>query len=672
MKQDNNRKKMQEEKDESKKEQKNDPNKHHKMMIRDFRKRFIVSIILTIPVLVFSPLIQDILGYNISFDGIQYIMFGFSSIIYLYGGWPFLSGFKKEIKEKNPGMMTLIAVAISVAYIYSLSVVFGLEGRYFFWELATLIDVMLIGHWIEMKSVLGASRALEELIKIMPSEAHLLKDGKTIDVSVDELQRKDILLIKPGEKVPIDGIIIDGDSSFDESLITGESKLVSKSKGDNVIGGAINKEGSLKMEVSKVGKDTYLNQVVDMVQNAQNTKSKTQNLVDRAALILTIIAISIGIITFVVWLILGEDLAFALERTATVMVTTCPHALGLAIPLVIAQSTTYGATSGLLIRNRTEFEIARKITAIIFDKTGTLTKGEFGVTDIITFSDLPENEILSISASLEQKSEHPIAQGVLNSANEKSLDLEKVYDFKAIPGKGIEGKINDEKYTLVSQNYVKEMEISFNSAQVKKIKKQGKTIIFLLQEKKILGVMGLADVIRKESKDAKSKLKQMGIHTIMLTGDNKYVAKWVADEIGIDEVFAEVLPDGKVAKVKEIKEKYTVAMVGDGINDAPALATADVGIAIGTGTDVAVETADIILVRSNPQDVVDILTLSQNTYKKMVQNLFWATGYNLIAIPLAAGVLSGIGILLSPAIGALIMSLSTIIVALNAKLLKKP
>ncbi|TFG25043.1 MAG: copper-translocating P-type ATPase [Promethearchaeota archaeon] len=644
---------------------------HHRMMLKDFKKRFIVSVIVTIPILILSPLIQSFFGYKLEFLGSIYVLFILSSFVYLYGGFPFIKGMFKELKEKRPGMMTLIGIAISVAYIYSSIVVFGLQGEVFFWELATLIDIMLIGHWIEMRSVLGASRALEELVKIMPSEAHLMKDEEFVDVKVDELEVGNRVLVKPGEKIPIDGIVIEGETNVNQAMLTGESKPVPKTVNEEVIGGAINGEGSIVVEVKKTGKDTYLNQVVEMVREAQQAKSKTQDLANTAALVLTIIAVSVGLLTFIIWILSGQDLAFAIERTATVMVITCPHALGLAVPLVVARSTTYAATSGLLIRDRTAFESARNLEAIVFDKTGTLTQGNFGVTDVISLDNNYEIDLLTIAASLEVKSEHPIALGIVNSAKEKDIQFKNVDNFKAIPGKGIKGEIDNIEYKVISPGYLSELGINFNNTEVEKIKQQGKTIVYLLKNENLIGALALADIIREESKEAINRLKTMGIKCIMLTGDNRYVAKWVADELSLDDFIAEVLPHEKANKIKEVQQKYKVAMVGDGINDAPALAQADVGIAIGAGTDVAIETADIVLVRNDPRDVADILALSKNTYSKMFQNLLWATGYNSFAIPLAAGVLFGIGILLSPAMGAILMSLSTVIVAINARLLKK-
>lgn len=646
---------------------------HEGHTIEGFRKRFWISIAFTIPILILSPMIQHFLGLKeaLRFNGDVFVLFALSSFVFFYGGFPFLKGLTDELKKKLPGMMTLIALAISVAYFYSSAVVFGVKGEVFFWELATLIDIMLLGHWIEMKSVMGASKALEELAKLMPDEAHKIDDdGKVVDVPVSELKHKDRLLIKPGEKIPADGKIYEGKTSINEAMITGESKPVFKSEGDNVIGGSINGEGSIKIEVEKIGDETFLSQIVKLVKEAQESKSKTQNLANRAAFWLTIIAISAGAITMFVWLMFtGESFNFALARTVTVMVIACPHALGLAVPLVVAVSTALSARSGLLIRNRNAFEQSRNIQAIIFDKTGTLTKGEFGVTEIISFdNNYDEKEILKYAAAVESESEHPIAQGIVNSSKEKF----EVKDFISIPGKGAQGKVNGKDVKVVSPGYLDENNFELRDKdKIEKLSAQGKTVVFVLIDNKLIGAIALADIIRDESKEAIKQLKELGIKTLMLTGDNKQVAKWVADELGLDDYFAEVLPDEKAEKVKEVQSRgMIVAMTGDGVNDAPALAQADVGIAIGAGTDVAVETADIILVKSNPKDVVSLIKFAKATYNKMVQNLIWATGYNIIAIPLAAGVLYSEGIILSPALGAVLMSLSTIIVAVNARLLK--
>ncbi|MBE0539373.1 MAG: copper-translocating P-type ATPase [Ignavibacterium sp.] len=646
---------------------------HHGHMIEDFKRRFWVSLIITIPIIAISPMMHHFLGLedSLRFSGDMYVLFALSSVVYFYGGWPFLKGIYDEIKKHQPGMMTLIALAISVAYFYSSATVFGVKGEDFFWELATLIDIMLLGHWIEMKSIMGASKALEELAKLMPDTAHKIDDyGNVTDVPVSELMHEAKLLIKPGEKIPADGKIFEGKSSINESMLTGESKPVSKGEGDIVIVGSINGEGSLKIEVEKTGDETFLSQIVKMVQEAQESKSKTQDLANRAAFWLTIIAITSGALTMFVWLMFtGESFNFALSRTVTVMVITCPHALGLAVPLVVAVSTALSAKHGLLIRNRTAFEQARNIQAIIFDKTGTLTKGEFGITETISFDkNYDEKEILKYAAAVESESEHPIAQGIVKSSEDKY----ELKEFNSIPGKGAEGKVNDKDVKVVSPGYLEENKIELREKEkIDKLTSQGKTVVFILIENKLAGAIALADIIREESKEAIKQLKELGIKTMMLTGDNKQVAKWVADELGLDDYFAEVLPNKKAEKVKEVQSRgLVVAMTGDGVNDAPALAQADVGIAIGTGTDVAVETADIILVKSNPKDVVSLIKFAKATYRKMIQNLIWATGYNVIAIPLAAGVLYNYGIVLSPALGAVLMSASTIIVAINAKLLK--
>ncbi len=527
-----------------------------------------------------------------------------------------------------------------------------------------------------MRSIIGASRALEELVKIMPSVSHLKDNGEIVDVRVDQLKIGDKVLVKPGEKVPVDGTIVEGKSSVNESMLTGESKPVTKKLGSEVIGGSINGEASFVVKVEKTGKDTYLSRVVELVRAAQESKSKTQDLANRAAMYLTIIALTVGTLTFLLWIFFGKELVFALERAVTVMVITCPHALGLAIPLVVAVSTSIAAKSGLLIRDRQAFESARNLQALIFDKTGTLTEGKFGVTDIISFS--PENNenrqekerILSLAASLEANSEHHIAAGILESAKERGLKIQLVEGFSSLPGKGLEGLVNGKKFLVVSPGYLEEKRIVLKEEKIEEIKEQGKTVVYLLEGEKVLGALGLADIIRKESREAISKLKGMGIKCFMLTGNNRYVAAWVARELELDNYFAEVLPHEKVETVKEIQKQYITGMVGDGVNDAPALAQADIGIAIGAGTDVAIETADIVLVKNDPRDVLNIIELSRKTYSKMYQNLLWATGYNVFAIPLAAGILYGSGILLSPAMGAALMSLSTVIIAINARTLK--
>ncbi|HSW73145.1 MAG TPA: copper-translocating P-type ATPase [Chlamydiales bacterium] len=640
----------------------------HEDMIHDYQKRFWFSFIITLPILLLSPMIKDILPFRkaLTFSGDLHLLFALSSIVFFYGGWPFLKGLYQEIRAKSPGMMTLIGLAISVAYIYSSFVIFGLTGKPFFWELSTLIDIMLLGHWIEMKSVLGAGKALEELVRLLPSIAHkVMSDGSIKDISLEELTIEDRVLVRPGEKIPADGVVLEGDSSVNEALLTGESAPVRKEKNSQVIGGSINAEGSLTIAIKKMGKDSFLSQVIEMVKTAQESKSKTQDLANRAALWLTIIAIGGGFLTFSIWVLFtSQNVGFALERTVTVMVIACPHALGLAVPLVVAVSTALAAQRGLLIRNRAAFESARNIQAVVFDKTGTLTLGEFGVTDIISFSQENEEEILNLAGSIEIHSEHPIAKAITKRSHEKW----PVEAFKAIPGVGAEGKVKGKNVKVVSPAYIKEI---LSDPRIATLSEQGKTVVFVLIENKPIGAIALADMIRKESKEAIAKLKKMNIQCMMLTGDNKLVGKWVAAEIQLDDFFAEVLPNQKVEKIKEVQSRrLIVAMVGDGVNDAPALAQADVGIAIGAGTNIAIESADIILVKSDLLDVVGIIALARKTYGKMVQNLLWATGYNAIAIPLAAGVLYSFGVVLTPALGAVFMSLSTIICAINAKLLK--
>lgn len=644
----------------------------HEGMIGDFKKRFLVSLILTVPILLLSKMIQEWSGINISFPYDDVVLLFLSTIVYFYGGWPFLKGSLDEMKQKNPGMMMLIALAISVAYFYSVGIILGLgEGHDFFWELATLIDIMLLGHWIEMKSIMGASNALQELVKLLPSIAHRIDDEKIEDIEVSELQTGDVILIKPGEQIPVDGKIIKGATTVDESMLTGESLPIEKKMDDNVIAGSINQEGSLTVETKNTGEGTYLSKVIELVSEAQASKSKTQNLANRAAKILFYVAVFAGVLTFIIWLALGYPLSIAIERMVTVMVISCPHALGLAAPLVVSVSTALSAKKGLLIRNRTQFEEARKLDAIIFDKTGTLTQGNFGVTDLVPIDEISSNELLRLAAGVERSSQHPLAKGVVKRAEELQLSLPSIEDFMSITGVGLEGKVEGTLIRVVSPRYIRQEKITVDELAFEKLSEEGKTVIFVLKNKQLLGMIALADLVREEAKETVTALKNKGINSIMLTGDNKKVAHWVAKQLGIDEVHAEVLPDDKSRQVKNIQlEGRKVAMVGDGINDAPALAQADVGIAIGSGTDVAVETADIVLVRSNPKDVLSILELSRSTYNKMIQNLWWAAGYNIITIPLAAGVLAPYGVILSPAIGAVLMSLSTVIVAVNARMLK--
>jgi len=643
---------------------------HHAMMIKDFRKRFWVSLAATVPILVLSPMIQNLLGYDLTFSFSGYVLFALSAFVYFYGGWPFLAGLVDELKKKQPGMMTLIAVAITVAFGYSSATTFGLEGKKFFWELATLIDIMLLGHWIEMKSVMGASRSLQKLVEMMPAEAHLAEDGDTRDVKVDELKKDDVVLVRPGEKIPVDGIITEGESSVNESMVTGESKPAKKSKDEKVIGGTINGNGSLKVKVQQVGDEAYLSKVINMVREAQDKKSNTQHLADRIAFWLTIIALTVGFGTLTVWLILDKPFVFALERMASVMVITCPHALGLAVPLVVAISTSVSARNGLLIRNRTAFENSRKISLLAFDKTGTLTKGNFGVTRFGALdSKRDDKEILKLAGALESKSEHPLAIGIMDKIKEEEIEIPGAENFNAITGKGIEADVDNKKVKVVSPGYLEEQNIEIPE---KASANEQETVVFVLVDKELAGYIAMADEIRETSEEAVNTLKSNGIKVYMMTGDNEKVAKSVSDALGLDGYFAGILPDQKLEKIEEFqKNGEYVAMTGDGINDAPALATADVGIAVGSGTDVAAETADIILVNSDPKDIASLVVFGKETYKKMIQNFAWATGYNVVAIPLAAGVLYSAGILINPALGAILMSLSTVIVAVNAQFLRR-
>lgn len=646
-------------------------NDHHMMMVEDFKRRFFISLILTVPILLLSPMIQMFMGVHWRFSGDSYILLALSTVLFIYGGKPFLTGAREELKKRQPAMMTLIAFAISVSYIYSTFTVFGLPGNDFFWELATLIVIMLLGHWIEMRSIMGASRALDELIKLMPEEAHLIQDnGETIDVPVKELKAGDTVLVKPGEKIPIDGIVYGGNSEVNESMITGESVPVEKSEGDEIIGGSINGDGVLKFKVNKVGDETFLSQVIKLVREAQESKSHTQRLADIAAKWLFYIAVAAGTVTFAVWMVLGAEINFAMERAVTVIIISCPHALGLATPLVTSVSTSLGAKRGLLIRDRAAFENARNLNSVVFDKTGTLTEGQFGITDIYA-AGISEDELITLAYSLESNSEHPIAQGIVKEAKKRKLELKEASDYRTLPGKGLEATVDDKDIMIVSPGYMKTEKISFEEDRYEQLAQEGKTVVFVLQNNSFIGYIALSDIVRDTAKEAVAQLRDMNIESIMLTGDNERVANFVGEKLRIDKVIAEVLPQQKSDQIdKLVKQGRKVAMTGDGVNDAPALAKADLGIAIGAGTDVAIETADIILVRSNPLDVVNIIKLSKATYRKMVQNLLWATGYNLIALPLAAGVLYNQGILISPALGAVLMSLSTIIVAVNARFLK--
>ena len=642
--------------------------KHAGHSVNVFWNRFLVSSIVSIPILVLSHMIQTWLGFELVFPGDRYVLFTLSTFVFFYGGFPFLKGLYDEVTDNAIGMMTLIGVAITVSWAYSVAVTFGLTGMDFYWEMATLIDIMLIGHYFEMKSVTGASRALEMLVKMMPSAAHLIRNGTAVDIEVGQLKKDDIVMVKPGEKVPVDGIVIEGTSHLDESMLTGESKPVKKEKNDNVIGGSVNSTESLTIQVLSAGKDSYLQKVVTLVEEAQKIKSKTQHFADRAARVLTFVALGGGFLTLSVWLYLGYPFVFALERMVTVMVISCPHALGLAVPLVVAISTSIAAQKGLLIRNRTAFENARLITTIIFDKTGTLTKGTHELVEVgIIDNKYEQNELLRLASGIEQHSEHYIATGLMRKVKEIGITIPVSESFTYLPGKGLEGTVEGKDIKAVGPNYLNEQHINIQGA----IDDTARTVVYILVDKQPAGFFAFSDQIRDESFEAIRILKEQGIKNLLLTGDNERVAKKVSDELRMDGYIANVLPHQKLDKVAELqKQGKFVAMTGDGVNDAPALAKADVGIAVGSGTDVAAETADIILVNSNPSDIAHLILFGRATYRKMIQNLWWAAGYNIVAIPLAAGVLYNWEIMLSPAIGAVLMSLSTIVVAINAKMLK--
>jgi len=636
----------------------------------DFLKKFWITLVLSVPVLLLSPMIQQWLGFTIAFPGDKYVLLVLGSIIYFYGGMPFFKGFLGEVKAGAIGMMTLVALAITVAYVYSVAVVFGLPGMDFFWELATLIVIMLLGHWLEMRSQMAASKALQSLVALLPNDVTVEQNGSPVKIKLEQLKNGDTVIIRPGEKVAADGLIVEGTSYLNESMLTGESVPVKKASGGKVIAGSINGDGALKIKATGVGKDSYLNKVIILVQDAQAAKSNTQNLADKVAKWLTIVAIVVGVGTFAYWYITMGDLAFALERMVTVMVTACPHALGVAIPLVVAISTTLSATNGLLIRNRTAFETTRNLSTIIFDKTGTLTKGSHTVQKIIPLTEhYSENDLLQYAAAVQQNSEHHIAKGIMQTLSEKKLDLWKSDSFRYMQGIGVTGIVNGKSVVAAGPNYFVQ-----NNKQVpaipEEINQDAETVNFILIDDVPVGIVSLADTIREGAKEAIEQLRSMNIKSFLLTGDNEKVAAAVSKQLGMEGYLANVLPHHKQEKVKEFQDKgEIVAMTGDGVNDAPALAAADVGIAVGSGTDVAAETADIILVNSDPRDVVKMIDFGKKTYSKMIQNLVWAVGYNVVAIPLAAGVLYPTFVL-TPAMGAVLMSVSTIVVALNANLLK--
>ncbi|MBI4992026.1 MAG: heavy metal translocating P-type ATPase [Candidatus Harrisonbacteria bacterium] len=678
--------------------------KHAGHSTQMFLRKFWISLALTIPVVLYSELPARFLGWQApAFLGSDYIQLALSTIVFFYGGWIFTRGAWLEVKGRLPGMMTLIGIAIWAAYIYSvlqillirLGTITG-EPSTLFWELTSLITIMLLGHWIEMRSVQGAQRALKELSKLLPDTAEILmKNDKTKIVPISELRVDNVVLVRPGGKIPADGMIIDGSSDINEAMVTGESKPVAKKKNDEVIAGTINGDGSLKVRITKIGENTFLSGVMRLVEEAQASKSRIQILSDRAAFYLTIIAIVSGLSSFWYWIFVGAGAIFALERFVAVLVIACPHALGLAVPLVASISTTKSAQNGLLVRQRLALEAARKIDVVLFDKTGTLTRGEYGIDKIIPNpqfpifkfalsqftmprrTDIPAAgyQLLQFAASVDNRSEHFASKAIVKEAERLGVELLPVENFERLPGKGVRGVVKSITVAVGGEKILKEFKAEIPEelkSQILDLARQGKTINYVIIGDQPAGVIVLADIIREESKEAVKELKNLGVRTAMLTGDSEEVAHWVANELQIDEYFARVLPEDKVDRVKRLQSRaLKVAMVGDGINDAPALTQADLGIAIGAGTNVAIESAGIILVRNDPRDIVKIIKLSRLTYNKMIQNLFWATGYNLIALPLAAGVLVSKGILLQPAISAVFMSLSTVIVAVNAILLRR-
>lgn len=646
---------------------------NHASMELDFRKRFFITLPFVIAAMLLSPNIQKWFGFHFVFDGRDIVLFLIGTFIYFFGGLPFFKAAKGELSQKNPGMMTLVAFAITVGYFFSVAATFLFPGESLYWEIATLISVFLVGHWLEMRAVRGATGALAELAKLIPPRAHLIQNGKIIEVKTSELKIGNRVLVKPGEKIPVDGIVTEGESSVNEAMVTGESKPVSKKKGDKVIGGAINQDGSLTVEVSKTGADTAISQIMKLIREAQGSKPNVQLLADRAAAILFYVAILAGATSFAFWMFISpQGTIFAATVAVAAIVVACPHALGLAIPTVTTITSTLGAKNGILIKNMKGLEIARKINYVVFDKTGTLTKGEFGVSQIekTRQSKLSENELLKLASAVEMKSQHSIALGIVNEAKKRKITIPEVTNFKSYSGKGAVGKVQNKNVLVGNTTLLEDLKIQFDNISRQQ---KDKTPVFIAIDNKFAGVIYLADIVRPESKKAISKLHSMGIKTAMLTGDTKEVANVVGEELKVDTIFAQVLPKDKVKKIKQLQnEGNIVAMVGDGVNDAPSLTQAHVGIAIGAGTDVAVESADIVLMKNDPLDVVKAISLSLKTNSKMVQNLVWATGYNVFAIPLAAGILyPSYGILLRPEWAALLMSASSIIVVMNALLLRK-
>lgn len=642
-----------------------------------FKRRFLVSLVLSIPVLLYSEGFQALIGFSVpTFPGNEWISPLFAVIVFGYGGVPFLEMAVPELRDRSPGMMTLISLAIGVAFIYSLGTIVVLPGMDFFWELATLIDIMLLGHWIEMRSVRRASSALDELAKLMPDTAErLTENGNTEEVPVSKLEENDLVLVRPGASIPVDGVVEEGDSNVTEAMITGESKPVLKEPADEVIGGTVNGEGSLRVRVSATGDDTTLSGIMRLVEEAQSGKSNTQMLADRAAGWLFYVALAAAGVTAVAWVVaIGFDVG-VIERAVTVLVIACPHALGLAIPLVVAINTSLAARNGMLVRDRIAMEQARELDIVVFDKTGTLTEGEQGVVGTETVEGVDEDEALALTAAIEGDSEHMIAQAIREAADERELSLPVTSDFEAIKGRGVQATVEGDTVHVGGPNLLRQLEIEPAPNLTTFAEEAGanaQSVVYLVRGDEAVAAIALADVIREDSRHVVNALHDLGVEVAMLTGDSEDVASAVADELGIDTYFAEVLPEDKDEKIEELQSGGKLAaMVGDGVNDAPALTRADVGIAIGSGTDVAVESADVILVQNNPADVVRLIKLSRKSYRKMQENLVWAAGYNVFAIPLAAGVLAPIGILLSPAVGAVLMSLSTIIVAINAQFLRR-
>jgi Cu2+-exporting ATPase len=648
---------------------------HHAMMEQDFRRRFWVVLVLTVPVLLLSPTIQGWFGYTLTFPGVRYVLFALASVIAIYGTWPFYKNARKALRTGVLDMSVLVSLAVTAGYLFSVGATFFFTAVDFYWEISTLVAVLLLGHWLEMRAVRGTAGALKELTKLIPPMANRFpEDGNVEEVPTSEVQKGDLLLVRPGEKVPMDGRVIEGQSSVNEAMITGESKPVTKTVGDEVIGGTLNGEGALRIRVEKTGEETALAQIINLVKEAQASKPPVQRLADRAAHWLTIIAVVVALGTFLFWFFISTQSAvFALTLAVTVLVIACPHALGLAIPVVTTISTSLGARNGMLIRNAQATETARRLDTVIFDKTGTLTKGEFGVTDVVLLGDWDEETLLRRVAAVEINSEHTIAQGIVRAAQEREMSLPQATDFEAVPGKGAKATVEGRHLLFGNRALIEQVSAAVPSdPRLAALGRQGKTVVYAAADDLLVGAVALADLIRDESREAVRALKQMGIEVAMLTGDSQAVADYVAAELGLDIVFAEVRPEQKADKVKELQRQgRVVAMVGDGINDAPALVQADVGIAIGAGTDVAVESADVVLVKNDPRDVVRLIRLSQATMSKMRQNLVWATAYNVVAIPMAAGVLQPLGIVLRPEWGALVMSASTVIVAVNALLLRR-